>query len=240
MQSQQRDSLVQSWRQVPLRWGAAEADDTDCATNEGTSSSVTVPANDDKPVPPPAHVIAQVFAWQKQEQVYRGAACPCVASDDPELSLSGLTEMVGHHKPIHGASDRNLLQLAQAPTDHDSKLPAADCLSHRDIARRSLLRHCSRISQAFMHLESGRPQSPPAAILYGSPSCQSTYRSPNLDRVAGGGTGLPATLRHPGFGPASVKQHETISGPTGKIEPVAGNSGPLTPAQPARPVPVPR
>lgn len=231
---------MQAERRVPLPCGAVQAVDTDFATSEGISGSAVVPTCVDMPVPPPAHVTAQVYAWQKQEQLYRGAAWPCVVSDDTELSLSGLTEMVGRLKPMHGAAHHNLLQLAHAPGDQASKLHATDSLSHRDSARKSLLRHCSPIRRTSMRLESERSQSPLETILQGGASCPTTYRSPTLDRVAGGGTGLPATSPHPGFGLSGAMQHEAITALTDSNAEVAGIPGTPSPVDHAPSAQVPR
>lgn len=95
---------------------------------------------EERPHIPPPHVMAQVTAWQEQDKLYRGAACPCVASDDPQLSLSGLRELPCHlSQQPHGntAEEHECIEDREQPI-----LKGATFIGTRERARQSLLRHC--------------------------------------------------------------------------------------------------
>lgn len=179
----------------------------------------------DVPIPPPPHVTAQVHAWQQQDQLYRGAACPCVASDDPELFLSGLNSTNDQvSKPAHVA-------VTQFPDDQVSRLQATDFHSHRDSARRSLLRHCSPGRHTCLPYEPEQHRASPELARDAIANVSKPLWSVNLDRVAGGGPGLPETAPCPDAGDEAV-QHVTNASVLGFCPQMKTAHGVVVPSEP--------
>lgn len=187
---QQRKNSLQNGKLVPAVGALRSEHETGAVC-----SAVQIPggpASIERPVPPPAHVIAQVQAWQTQEQLYRGAVCPCVASDDPQPARTNLqsSEHIGDsprdEKPCHDGQASSAVSCGPA-----AQLLFDAVCSDGDKARGSLLRHCvlRRPSQFLSAVHEGVPDTNAAL---GPNATKAVY----LDRVAGGGVGLPGAPPH--------------------------------------------
>lgn len=161
-----------------------------------TVPNIGEPTCNDDPVPLPPHITAQIQAWQTQEQLYRGAVWPFVASDDPPLSLSQ-PQRKSRACCVRGHMEARQDGHAYLPMPSSPAVPLQPTVfcSNRDRARGSLLRHCSPSMPSQVHNETGLDEHPPCpnAIVdlnTISPIMSHAPQTVYMDRVAGGGSGF--------------------------------------------------